>query len=139
MKEIIIVSHGTLAEGLIESGKVILGEMLEAKSCCLKKNMGIEDFKKEISGIIKEIDNSKQIIVLADLKGGSPYTTTLSVLDDNDLMDRSVIFTGVNLPLLINVTLKDTLITTEDIDNLINESRKGIDKFEMVADVDDDI
>lgn len=138
MKEIIIVSHGTLAEGLIESGKVILGDMLEAKSCCLKMNMGIEDFKKEISKIIEQINPSSQIIVLADLKGGSPYTTTLSVLDENDLLSRSVILAGMNLPLLINVALKDS-IEKEDIEELINESRKAINKFELVEDAEDDI
>ena len=138
MKEIIIVSHGTLAEGLIESGRVILGDTLEAKSCCLKKNMGIEDFKKEISKIIEQINPSSQIIVLADLKGGSPYTTTLSALDENDLLDRSVILAGMNLPLLINVALKD-YIEKEDIEELISESRNAINKFELVEDSEDDI
>lgn len=138
MKEIIVVSHGTLAEGLIDSSKVILGDMLEAKSCCLKQGMGINEFKENISAMISEIDKSKQIIVLADLKGGSPYTTTLSVLDENGFLDRSLIFTGVNLPLLINIAFKKE-IKKEDMDELINESRKGIDKFEIVEDIDEDI
>ncbi|WP_251860071.1 hypothetical protein [Clostridium sp. Marseille-Q2269] len=139
MRELLIVSHGTLAEGIIESGKVILGDAINAKSCCLKMNMGIEDFKREVNEIIRSFKLADEIVILADLKGGSPYTATLAALDENGLLSKSVIITGVNLPLLINVSLKEDTITEEDIESLISESRKAIDRFEIIDDEEDSL
>lgn len=138
MKEIIVVSHGLFAQGLIDSAKVILGGMFEAKYCGLKQDMGVDEFRIQIQSIVKRIKPSSQIIVLADLKGGSPYSTTLSVLDEEDSLERSLIFTGVNLPLLLNIALQDDILV-EEMDELIAESRKGLDKFEFILEEDDEL
>ncbi len=138
MKEIVVVSHGLFAQGLIDSAKVILGGMFEAKYCCLKQDMGVAEFKIQIQSIVKSIEPSSQIIILADLKGGSPYTTTLSVLDEEDSLGRALIFTGVNLPLLLNIALQDDILKDE-MDELISESRKGLDKFEFILEEDDEL
>lgn len=138
MKKLLIVSHGTLAEGIIESAKVILGDFVSAESCCLKVGMGIEEFEKNISEIVKVYKATDEIIVLADLKGGSPYRATISALSEKDLINNSFILTGVNLPMVISVLMKDE-ITKEDINEIMYQAKEGIDIFELETDDNDDL
>lgn len=138
MKKILVVSHGTMAEGIIDSSKVILGDLIDAQSCCLKMGQGIEDFEMNLKEIIEEYGVDDEIIVLADLKGGSPYRTAISVLSEKGLLENSTVITGVNLPMLINVSMKDTS-SKNDIFEVITESKDSIEKFEINIDEDDEI
>lgn len=138
MKKVLIVSHGTLAEGIIESARVILGEVVEAQSCCLKLGVGINEFESEVNEIVKQFKTEDNIVVLADLKGGSPYRATITALSENDLLDKSIILTGVNLPMLINVVMQDEILDS-DVNELIKESKSGIDKFQLEIDEDEEL
>ena len=138
MRRVLIVSHGTLAEGIIESAKVILGDFVKAESCCLKIGMGIDTFETNIKEIVKNYEVEDEIIVLADLKGGSPYRATISAISENDLINNSSILTGVNLPMLINVVMKDKL-SEDDINEILSEAKSGIDKFKVQIDDEEDL
>jgi N-acetylgalactosamine PTS system EIIA component len=137
MKKVLVVSHGTLAEGVIEAAKVILGEIVEVQSCCLKLGEGINEFERKVNEIVKQFKLGDNIVVLADLKGGSPYRATITALSENDLLSESIILTGVNLPMLINVVMKDEILYS-DVDEVIKESKSGIDKFKLETTNEDD-
>lgn len=131
MKKILIVSHGTLAKGNYEAAKMIYGELTNIIYLCLEENMGIENYKKKLTDIIQDISDSDQIIVLADIKGGSPYNSAVSILSEKGLLKKSKILTGLNLIMLLSVLVIENEITDKEIIDIIAAAKEGIVNFEI--------
>lgn len=131
MKKILIVSHGTLAKGNYEAAKMIYGELTNITYLCLEENMGIENYKKKLTDIIQDISDSDQIIVLADIKGGSPYNSAVSILSEKGLLKKSKILTGLNLIMLLSVLVVENEITDKEIIDIIAAAKEGIVNFEI--------
>jgi O-antigen chain-terminating methyltransferase len=53
--------------------------------------------------LLDNIKNSDEIVLLADLKGGSPYTSAATLLSEKGMLEKSVIISGLNLPLILTV------------------------------------
>jgi mannose/fructose-specific phosphotransferase system component IIA len=136
MKKLLVVSHGSLAKGVISAVKVILGDSVDANYCCLEEGMGIEEFRELLEPIIDSISEADQIIVLADLMGGSPYNATLDMLRNKEILDKSIVISGVNLPLALNLLLAEGKISKEEIENISNYAKESINIFEVNLDSD---
>lgn len=141
MKKLLIVSHGSLAKGLVSSLKVILGDSVDVNFCCLEEGMGIEKFRELLEPIIDNISEANQIIVLADLMGGSPYNATLDILRNKEILDKSIVISGVNLPLALNLLLAEGEISKEEVENISSYAKDSINIFEvdLGSDLEEDI
>lgn len=131
MRSILIVSHGTMAKGIFESASMIFGELNNVHYICLENGMGIEKFSFLLNKLLDKISGSNEIVVLADLKGGSPYNTTVSLLSEKALLDKSVVFSGMNLPMLLSILFMKEQLNTERKIEIINSSKDGIESFEI--------
>lgn len=131
MRSILIVSHGTMAKGIFESASMIFGELNNVHYICLENGMGIEKFSFLLNKLLDKISGSNEIVVLADLKGGSPYNTTVSLLSEKVLLDKSVVFSGMNLPMLLSILFMKEQLNTERKIEIINSSKDGIESFEI--------
>ena len=88
----IIVSHGKLAEELLNSLTIILGEVVNMEAI----SIGWYDERK-INQSLKRVDQKNGVLIFTDMFGGTPSNLSFSFLKD----DRIEIITGVNLPMLI--------------------------------------
>lgn len=131
MKSILIVSHGTLAKGISEAAKMIYGDSINIIYLCLEENMGIDNYTKKLTDIIQDISGSDQIVVLSDIRGGSPFNSAVSILSEKKLLDKSVIFTGVNLSMIINILFIENEITEKDIVEIVTAAKEGIMNFKI--------
>ena len=62
--------------------------------------------------MITKIPKESEIIVLADIIGGSPLSTAMNVLAQSGLIDKTTVLGGMNLPLaLTTILMKDVLDT----------------------------
>ena len=105
----------------------------------LINGMTVERFEGEVEKLVQEITQEDQIILLADLIGGSPLTTTLNVLSKKDMLKNTMVFGGMNLSLALNaVLMKDVLKQDEFKQVLIEESKESIKEFELDSDGNDD-
>ena len=137
MKYIIMVSHGELAQGLHSAVKMMVGDKPEILSYSLSESMGTNDFAEGFKELVKDIQSSDEVIVLCDILGGSPLTTSLSILSDKGLLKKALVFTGMNMPLAITAALmKDTLDKEMLIETLLSEGKEGISQFKLDADDD---
>lgn len=137
MKKIFLVSHGLMAMGTYEASKMIIGDAANVQYICLSADKDIEDFKHELEE--KEwLTDCDELYVLADILGGSPYTTTLNFLQENGMFEKSRVITGMNLPLLISVAFGQNLLDKNQLTEVIEESRSGIRLFELVEEDDED-
>ncbi|MBO0454676.1 MULTISPECIES: PTS sugar transporter subunit IIA [Enterococcus] len=100
MTGILIVTHGEMATGLMDSLSLIMGEQDGYQTLGLKHGDDIVEFSEKIQSGICQLDKGDGVLVLVDLFSASPYNQ--AALCFNKLKDHSYrLISGVNLPMLI--------------------------------------
>lgn len=98
MVGIIIASHGEFAEGILQSATMIVGEQENVAAVVLQPSEGPDDIRKKIEEAAASFDTD-EVLVLADLWGGTPFNQANSIYEQNK--DKWAIVAGLSLPMLI--------------------------------------
>ena len=119
MKYVVMVSHGTLAPGLHSVLKMLGGKDREdVLSASMEDGMGADDFVLRFNETIAGVKDEDEIILLADIIGGSPLTNALDVLSQRGMLRKTMAFGGMNLPMALtesrNAVQKMVLALDED-------------------------
>ena len=93
----VIVTHGRLAESLVESAETITGPVDLMRSVSVKKSDTTEAIRDMLVRSVHELDKGKGVIIFTDMFGGTPTNVALSLMTEG----RVEVITGVNLPVLI--------------------------------------
>ena len=103
--------------------------------------MGADEFAENVRKCVSVVKEEDELLVFADLIGGSPLTTTADVLASEGLLGQTRMIGGMNLPLVLSAAVtKDTMDTGEMIDMLIPESREMLQEFTVeAAETEDEI
>lgn len=96
-KELILISHGKMAEGVKASAELIMGEQEHVHTVCLLPSEGPDDFKKKFEEQISGM-NIEDITVFADLMGGTPANVVSRLIMGGQKIH---LISGMNLPLVI--------------------------------------
>jgi len=97
---LVIVSHGQLAEALVEAAEFIFGHQLEAVATVrVEAGQKPEELKAALTAALGRVETGQGAIILTDMFGGSPSDMSLSFLKP----DRVEVLTGVNLPMLLHL------------------------------------
>lgn len=119
--KILLVSHGLMAEGIIDSLKMLIGEVDGLSHITFSRDMGVEELTKNISDYLDI--HSGNILIFTDILGGTPFNVS-SVLTQG--REDVKVFYGMNLPIIIEAaSMKDTLEFKElnnHIDGIVVES-----------------
>ena len=93
-----MATHGTFADGIKESIKLIAGEFknLKALSCYMKEDFNLKD---EIDKILLE-GKDEEIIVVTDILGGSVNNAFVERIPKNKNL---FVISGLNLPLMLEL------------------------------------
>lgn len=139
MKYVVLVSHGTFAPGLHSVLKMLAGgERDDVISAGLEDGMSADEFAEKLSESIDGIKAEDEIILLGDIVGGSPLTNAIEQISKKGLIERTVIFGGMNLAMALTaVLMKDGVETDMLKDNLISEAKDAVKEF-VLAPADDD-
>ena len=90
MKYVVLVSHGTFAPGLHSVLKMLAGgEREDILSASMEDGMGADVFTQRFQKAIEAVKQEDEIILLADIIGGSPLTNALDVLSQKGLLGRT--------------------------------------------------
>ena len=92
MIHILITSHGGMAQGMVQSVKMLVGEQENLDYVTFDEEMGQDD-----------VSEDNQYLILCDIKGGSPFNVVSRYSFKND--DVAVIY-GMNLPILIEAIVQ---------------------------------
>ena len=98
MVGIIIASHGEFADGILQSATMIVGEQENVAAVVLQPSEGPDDIRKKIEEAAASFDTD-EVLVLADLWGGTPFNQANSIYEQNK--DKWAIVAGLSLPMLI--------------------------------------
>jgi len=128
-----------MAQGVYEAAKMIYGDLNQVAYICLEEGLGIERFTEMLSEKIEKASGAEEIIVLADLMGGSPYNTCVSLLAEKALLDQSKVISGLSLPLLLVVLLEQSKLEGHTLEQVLQSARMGIDFFQLAEESDDEL
>jgi len=119
----IIVSHGKLAEELLNVLTIILGEAPNIEAISIGWYDDVEESKKRINQSLRRVDQKNGVIIFTDMFGGTPSNLSFSFMRDNEVE----IITGVNLPMLIKfVSLQRSKNLKEVARKVVEQGKRNI-------------
>ena len=96
MEKLILVSHGTLCEGMKNSIEMILGPQDQIYTVSLLTEEGPEDFERQLKVHIEPDDD---VTIFADLLGGTPANVISKQLMTGATYE---VYAGMNLPMIVS-------------------------------------
>ena len=137
----ILVSHGTFAPSLHNALGMMAGSDREdIRSTSLLDGMDVDTFRANFAELVGDITPEDEIILTADIIGGSPLTTALDVLTEKGLLGKTLAIGGMNLPLVLTAAFADAETPLEELEQeLTGEAKDQIKRFALGGDEDDDI
>lgn len=131
MVGIIVTGHGNFATGVLSAAKLIAGTPEKLIGIDFTENDTVETLEEKIKKGIEELD-TEEILVLADLAGGSPFkvSATIGVSSDKNIK----VLSGTNLGMIIETALLRDGKNLEEVVAFAKESGiTSIQEFEMKA------
>lgn len=124
--QIIVASHGFLAEGIVSAVKMIAGSYENLYSFDLNTYETPNLVKEEVDKIILNNPNVLTIL-LADIKGGSIHNQLVLDCDRENV----VLVSGINLALVLDLILcQEENMSKEKIKLSIEEAKQNITFFD---------
>jgi len=119
----IIVSHGKLAEELLNALNIILGEVVNIDAISIGWYDDVEESKKKINQSLQTVNKKSGILIFTDMFGGTPSNLSFSFMKDNQIE----IITGVNLPMLIKFASLQRSNNLKDVaKKVVEQGKKNI-------------
>ena len=119
----VIVSHGKLAEELLNALTIIIGEAVNIEAISIGWYDDVEESKKKISNSLKRVDQKSGVVIFTDMFGGTASNLSFSFLKN----DQVEIITGVNLPMLIKfLSLQRSNNLKEVVKKVVEQGKKNI-------------
>ena len=143
MKYVVLVSHGTFAQGLHSVLKMLAGgDRADVLSTGMEDGMGADVFAERFKENISPIGDEDEIILLADIIGGSPLTNALDVAAKAGMLDRTRAYGGMNLPMALTAVLMKDTVDKDTLEmSMLTESKNAMARMELHTEEDgeDDI
>lgn len=119
MYEIIVLTHGAFATGLNDTLSMVMGKQdcVNYESFTLESS--VEEFERLVRSKYNLIDQSKQVLFLSDLYGGTPHNVATRLKIENP--ERIEVISGVNLPILLVSVLKKDGSLKDSVDEIMQE------------------
>lgn len=121
-KKVVLVSHDGLAKGMLGAVHMIFGDYEGLYALGLEPDGSVAELGQKVCDIAME-DPDQQVIVIADLMGGSPCNNCVISLADLPCLPNVRIIAGMSLPLVISVISRDGKLTDEDLEECLDEAK----------------
>lgn len=130
MKGIILTSHGTYASGLYQTVKMIAGEFPNIKIVEFHEGENLEDFDQKLIDAYKDL-NYKDIVVITDLAGGTPFNRSVMSLSDKG---NVAFLSGANFAMVYQALSSEIEDLSEFVADVLEKGKSSIAEFDMGED-----
>jgi mannose PTS system EIIA component len=96
---VVVVTHGQLANELVNAAEMIVGDLPQFTAVSIGWHDDVNDAREDISQAIGRVRGEEGVLLLTDMFGGTPSNIGMTFLET----DRLEVITGVNLPMLIKL------------------------------------
>lgn len=122
MKGILVISHGDMAKGMIQSSTLFFGkDVTQLDYVCFQEADNILDLQEEIGKKIKQLDTGEGVLILADLFAGTPAHKTSLFLREN-----VQVICGMNFPMFLELLAMRLANATIKVEELLQTGKDGI-------------
>lgn len=111
MYEIIIATHGPMAQGMKESLRMFTNKVDHVYTLCLDES-GIASFEKRANALIEQVKH-KDTLILCDIGFATPFHVFAQRIDK--FSQQVEIIAGINLPGLLEAVILQESANLEDI------------------------
>jgi PTS system mannose-specific IIA component len=144
----LIVTHGRMAQELLDAAQMIVGEMPRFVAVSLDWDNSVEEVTAKTRRALDTVDPADEVLILTDMYGGTPFNVAASFFQPG----RVEVVTGVNLPMVVRLGCprSDEMTVAELADWIQEKSRASIcragdgqppanNELKPVAQTDDDV
>lgn len=125
MKGLVLTSHGPMAQGMLETSKLFMGEQAQLVAKCLNADDNPDDFVEVLKQAIAEVDTGDGVIIMCDMLFGSPCNCAARIVGEDINSDKVQVITGLNLAMVLQA-----LATRESGDvsvaDLVQSGKDGV-------------
>jgi len=126
---IVIVSHGALAEGMLDTCRLFFPDGLpQVKALGLMQEDSAEEFERRIEEAVQEADTGEGVLVMCDLLGGTPANCSRRIMLRQNREEIQFV-AGFNLAMLLEALgsrFSAEHIREIDISELLLAGNQGI-------------
>jgi PTS system mannose-specific IIA component len=123
MLGLLVISHGRLAEELVQAANTIGGPLEAMEAISIGWDDDVTDARSRIEDAIARVGSEGGVLILTDMFGGTPTNIALSLLEPG----RVEVVTGVNLPMLIKfMSLRESVDLPELARRIAEQGRHAI-------------
>lgn len=97
MTGLIIATHGDLAASALEAAELLVGEQEQVETIGFRPGDSLELLLERFTQAIKQLEECEEILVLTDIKGGSPCNAATVMKVKNPKLR---VVAGLSIPLL---------------------------------------
>lgn len=112
MVGVLLIAHGALAEGFVESAKMIMGDDIpNYRALRLEIGADLEEYTNAFLTAIHELNTGDGVLVLADLFAGTPANVSFQNFRDGGYE----LLTGANLAMVVEALSNRDDFTLEEV------------------------
>lgn len=97
MTGLIIATHGDLAASALEAAELLVGDQEQVETIGFRPGDSLELLLERFTQAIKQLEECEEILVLTDIKGGSPCNAATVMKAKNPKLR---VVAGLSIPLL---------------------------------------
>lgn len=128
---LVLVSHGSLAEGLLDAAQLINGELQQMRAVGLQETEDIEGLVERVAQAVNDVDTGEGVLIMVDLFGASPFNASARVKLGAPGRALEVV-TGMNLPMLVELDVqRDGLNLADAVEMALQIGRDGITQMNI--------
>jgi mannose PTS system EIIA component len=116
---IVLVSHGTFAEGLKNAAEMIVGPQERLLAVSMEPEADLAALRRRIEQAVATVGPPGEVLVLIDILGGSPANASAR------LASRGIpVICGTNLPMLLELLTQRDNATQEELTDIATQAAK---------------
>ena len=118
MKNIVLVTHGEFATGIVTSLELVYGKSENLETVTIHSSETLKEIIKNIQDKITGFNDNLPTVIITDIAGGSTTQAALEILSSNE---NTYLLTGLSLGLLLEVVLADMTDSDEENKEILRE------------------
>ena len=122
MNQIVLASHGGLADGARDTLDMIIGDVSNVHTISLARD-DKDQIEDRALALIDSFDPSDAVYVLTDMLGSSVNNQMVSLKTKRP---EVTVISGMNLPLILEIALSDEPLSEAALAEVIKQSRAGV-------------
>lgn len=118
MYRVILISHGELADAMLRTAELIVGEKSNVRTFGLNLGDDVEEFRRKVTDVISHISEKEDLLVLTDIQSGSPFNVAVGAMVNY----RFGHITGMNLAVVVEALSSMEHMSLEEIMEELTEA-----------------